>query len=500
MIIILEVVEGPEAGRTVTVNDGHSCLIGRVSGDLVLEKDPLISGQHMSISNNGSTCLVEDLASRNHVFVDGKQIPPSIPTAVGDQCQIKAGTTTVIRVNILPDPIAKQNVDDGSIPNGGTSGLNTVNPMEENGDSIRERQVSNFGFDLNSIDVEDDVLRGNVKESLSHSEDVETGSTSPFENKASPFDFGSGDDFAADDSNAALPIPDSKIDSASEEVAPSGVPRENSPSAGEKISSNFSESIYIPGQGTTAHIPIAANPASLTPPNKTKIEFERIISEDGVYVFGGVAQSEDAAGAVNDLLERLSNLGTIVCLTHSFERELTNEKTGDSDDDDGALSENALSAESDLILDEAGSNQVATTALFDWLPKEVASSAGPVMFERSELPDSEELNSNQWGGNSIMWLLGADKQEIFDHLKSIVRMDLKTGKQVDGVLGICWPNILSSILDGREVSAVSKIFDTALHGILYEDPEEKYVWRFASTIDLSEKMRGLAIFEKDLSI
>ena len=69
----LEIVEGPEAGRTIPLT--HPAELGRDDGaDIVLLQDELVSRRHVRLTPANGEVLVEDLGSANGTFVDGDEI------------------------------------------------------------------------------------------------------------------------------------------------------------------------------------------------------------------------------------------------------------------------------------------------------------------------------------------------------------------------------------------------------------------------------------------
>jgi predicted component of type VI protein secretion system len=69
----LEIVEGPEAGRTIPLRGPAE--IGRDPGvDVPLLQDELVSRRHARLTPHDGEVIVEDLDSANGTFVDGDEI------------------------------------------------------------------------------------------------------------------------------------------------------------------------------------------------------------------------------------------------------------------------------------------------------------------------------------------------------------------------------------------------------------------------------------------
>lgn len=81
---VLEIVEGPEAGRQIPLLG--PTVIGRdPSAGVALMQDELLSRQHVKLTPEDDGVRVEDLDSRNGTFVDGDQIFSPAHLSVGGQ-------------------------------------------------------------------------------------------------------------------------------------------------------------------------------------------------------------------------------------------------------------------------------------------------------------------------------------------------------------------------------------------------------------------------------
>src|SRR5581483_4029941 len=81
---VLEIVEGPEAGRLIPLNGPTE--LGRDPGaGIALLQDELISRRHAKITPVDDGLQVEDLDSQNGTFVDGDQIYSPAHVSLGHQ-------------------------------------------------------------------------------------------------------------------------------------------------------------------------------------------------------------------------------------------------------------------------------------------------------------------------------------------------------------------------------------------------------------------------------
>jgi pSer/pThr/pTyr-binding forkhead associated (FHA) protein len=81
---VLEIVEGPEAGRRITLNQPLELGRDPAAGGPLLQ-DELVSRRHVRITPADDGAQIEDLDSRNGTFVDGDQIYDPAHLAVGGQ-------------------------------------------------------------------------------------------------------------------------------------------------------------------------------------------------------------------------------------------------------------------------------------------------------------------------------------------------------------------------------------------------------------------------------
>ena len=84
---VLEIVEGPEAGRMIPL--AGPTEIGRDPGaGVALQQDELLSRRHVRVTPEDDGVRVEDLGSRNGTFVDGDEIQSPAHLAVDGQLLI----------------------------------------------------------------------------------------------------------------------------------------------------------------------------------------------------------------------------------------------------------------------------------------------------------------------------------------------------------------------------------------------------------------------------
>lgn len=96
---LLKIIAGPQSGAEFSMEKGRSYIIGSDAtlSDIILY-DLSVSRKHAKLTiQDNETCLIEDLGSRNGVFIDGLAI--SGPTEVKGNEVINIGTTSFIIVD-----------------------------------------------------------------------------------------------------------------------------------------------------------------------------------------------------------------------------------------------------------------------------------------------------------------------------------------------------------------------------------------------------------------
>ena len=95
---VLNVLEGPLTGKTYEVTAAGLC-IGREPTCEIVVTDAGVSRQHARVLLHNGMVWVQDVGSRNGVFVNGNRVP--------DHKQIKAGDKVSVGINVFQ--LAMQN-------------------------------------------------------------------------------------------------------------------------------------------------------------------------------------------------------------------------------------------------------------------------------------------------------------------------------------------------------------------------------------------------------
>jgi pSer/pThr/pTyr-binding forkhead associated (FHA) protein len=89
--LILEVIEGPDAGKRVTLD--RPLVVGRDPSAGFMLNDPEVSRQHLKLTPTGDYVTVEDLGSANGTFVNGNELHGPARLDPGDE--LLAGVTVL---------------------------------------------------------------------------------------------------------------------------------------------------------------------------------------------------------------------------------------------------------------------------------------------------------------------------------------------------------------------------------------------------------------------
>jgi len=130
MLVTLEAVSGPIAGRRIEIRAGTILRIGRTAkSDYALSEDSYLSGQHFAIENDGNEARARDLGSSNGTFVNGERVVSENVLREGDSLTA-GGSTFTVHI----DSIAQQSKESPSrvstLPTDSFPGTSRINRAE----------------------------------------------------------------------------------------------------------------------------------------------------------------------------------------------------------------------------------------------------------------------------------------------------------------------------------------------------------------------------------
>ncbi len=100
--MILEVIEGPEIGRRVTLREGETVSLGRTESSMqMFPQDPEISALHFVVSLSGGALRMQNLSETNGTLVNGTRVEAA---ALQHGDKVGAGGTVFQVIAPPPNP------------------------------------------------------------------------------------------------------------------------------------------------------------------------------------------------------------------------------------------------------------------------------------------------------------------------------------------------------------------------------------------------------------
>jgi len=127
MLVILEAVSGPIAGRRIEVRAGTILRIGRTAkSDYALSEDSYLSGQHFAIENDGNEARARDLGSSNGTFVNGERVVVENVLREGDSLTA-GGSTFTVHLDSASQPMREPSPGTSTMPTDTFPGTSRIN-------------------------------------------------------------------------------------------------------------------------------------------------------------------------------------------------------------------------------------------------------------------------------------------------------------------------------------------------------------------------------------
>jgi hypothetical protein len=104
--VILEILQGPEAGRRVKLREGSTTSLGRTESAMqIFAGDPEMSGLHFVVSLSAGKLRIQNLSQTNGTLVNGARVESAVLES-GDN--IRAGGTVFSVIGPPPNPYPAQ--------------------------------------------------------------------------------------------------------------------------------------------------------------------------------------------------------------------------------------------------------------------------------------------------------------------------------------------------------------------------------------------------------
>jgi pSer/pThr/pTyr-binding forkhead associated (FHA) protein len=116
--------------------------------------------------------------------------------------------------------------------------------------------------------------------------------------------------------------------------------------------------------------------------------------------------------------------------------------------------------------------------LFNWIPPEAAALASPIVVSAAEYADWPALVEQGWGNDAVVGLFSRyDKPGLLEHLRNCLRAKPKQADLSAGIVGYCWPGVMSMLLAHGMHNFVQNFF-TGIDAVLIELPDLPEIWQF----------------------
>jgi hypothetical protein len=135
--------------------------------------------------------------------------------------------------------------------------------------------------------------------------------------------------------------------------------------------------------------------------------------------------------------------------------------------------------------------------LFNWIPPEVAALASPIVLSADQFGDWPSLVEQGWGNDAVVCLFSHyDKPSLLEHLRQCLRAKPKQTDMSAGIVGYCWPGVLSMILAHGMHNFVGSFF-TGIDAVLIELPDLPEVWQLYGPSAITKLIDDLGFARKE---
>jgi hypothetical protein len=139
----------------------------------------------------------------------------------------------------------------------------------------------------------------------------------------------------------------------------------------------------------------------------------------------------------------------------------------------------------------------AVDYLFNWLPPEAAALASPIVISAGQYTDWPVLVEGGWGNDAVVCLFSRyDKPSLMEHLRHCLRAKPKQADLSAGIVGYCWPGVMSMLLAHGMRNFVGNFF-TGIDAVLIELPDLPEIWQFYGPSSITKIIDELGFVRKE---
>ena len=115
--------------------------------------------------------------------------------------------------------------------------------------------------------------------------------------------------------------------------------------------------------------------------------------------------------------------------------------------------------------------------LFDWLPEPSAELVSPLLVGQDDLLTWPVLIGEGWGKDAVICLFSRqDKAALAEHLHRSLRAKPQRDDMSGGMLGYCWPSVMSMLL-GHSPASMARPLLAGIDAVLVELPDLPETWQ-----------------------
>ncbi len=135
--------------------------------------------------------------------------------------------------------------------------------------------------------------------------------------------------------------------------------------------------------------------------------------------------------------------------------------------------------------------------LFNWLPPEAAALASPIILSAEQFAEWPSLVEQGWGSDAVICLFSRyDKPNLLEHLRQCLRAKPKQADPSAGIVGYCWPGVMSMLLAHGMHNFAGNFF-TGIDAVLIELPDLPDVWQLYGPKSITKLVDDLGFVRKE---
>lgn len=138
--------------------------------------------------------------------------------------------------------------------------------------------------------------------------------------------------------------------------------------------------------------------------------------------------------------------------------------------------------------------------LFDWLPPEAAEGVSPVVLAQTDFLAWPDLVAQGWGADAVVCFYSSlDKPAMLDHLRQAIRAKPERDDMSGGMLGYCWPSVMSMLLAHSPRDMVDRLL-TGTEAVLVELPDLPETWQLFGANQIRGVLEKIGFTEKETDV